>query len=299
MRGLKKYLVKYRDRENIEAEEIFLDAEAIRSIEEKGKLEQPIKSRNFLLFYGLIVFCLLGLFLRAGYLQIVKGDYYQDLARGNRLRIYSISAPRGIIYDFQGEPLVYNMPSFDLVVNLSDFLDNSIEVQEEILNKIAEIINSSSEKTAITPESLEKKIAEARDQVSQVILFKNVVRPAALVLESLVKDWSGLRLEKNAQRHYLASLNSSHLIGYTGQISPDKLESRPDYSLTDQIGKDGLECYYEAILRGEPGQEQFEVDSLGKTQRLLAIKPAQPGQGLMLHLDRGLQEKLYQSLDQA
>ncbi|MFH1460848.1 MAG: penicillin-binding transpeptidase domain-containing protein, partial [Patescibacteria group bacterium] len=47
------------------------------------------------------------------------------------------------------------------------------------------------------------------------------------------------------------------------------------------------------------GQEQFEVDSLGKTQRLLAIKPAQPGQGLMLHLDRGLQEKLYQSLDQA
>jgi len=50
MLGLKKYFVKHRGREDIEAEEIFLDAEAIRSIEEKGKLEQPIKNCNFIFF---------------------------------------------------------------------------------------------------------------------------------------------------------------------------------------------------------------------------------------------------------
>ena len=37
---LKKYFIKNKVREDIEAEEIFLDAEAIRSLENKGKLEQ-------------------------------------------------------------------------------------------------------------------------------------------------------------------------------------------------------------------------------------------------------------------
>ena len=149
MQGLKKYFIKYRARESIEAEEIFLDAEAIRSIEQKGKLEQPIKSRNFVIFFILIIICLFGLFLRSGYLQIVKGDYYQDLSQGNRLRIYPITAPRGIIYDQTGQPLVYNTPSFDLVVNLNDFFDNSKEKQEEILGKISVILADSAKDPAV------------------------------------------------------------------------------------------------------------------------------------------------------
>jgi penicillin-binding protein 2 len=325
MWGLKKYFVKYRDQESIEAEEIFLDTEAIRSLEEKGKLEQPIKQRNFILFYILIIVCLLGLFSRAGYLQIVKGDYYQDLARGNRLRIYPITAPRGIIYDRSGQPLVYNIPSFDLVVNLSDFFDNPAETQEEILGKVAEVVTGTNEESEIlvtgfkvrsfdydlakqsreasmaNPESLKEflkqKIEKARGEVSQVVLIKRIERSAALILETLVNDWPGLRLEKNAQRQYVSGLYFSHLLGYTGQVSPSDLEDKPVYWLNDQIGKDGLECYYEELLRGESGQEQIEVDSLGKIQRLLATKPAQPGPGLVLHIDKGLQKKLFQALE--
>jgi len=92
---LKKYFIKRQRRESIEAEEIFLDAEAVRSIEEKGKLEHPIKSRNFIFFFLAIIIGLLCLFLRVGYLQIIKGDYYEDLAKGNRLKIYHTIAPRG------------------------------------------------------------------------------------------------------------------------------------------------------------------------------------------------------------
>jgi penicillin-binding protein 2 len=306
MLGLKKYFVKYSHRENIEAEEIFLDAEAIRSLEEKGKLERPIKQGNFLLFYVLIIVCLVGLFFRAGYLQIIKGDYYQDLAQGNRLRIYSINAPRGIIYDRQGEPLVYNIPSFDLIVNLNDFLDISLEVQDEILTKIAEVIENADKENLETSSStswqwrfqqLKEKIRETRGQVNQIVLLKGIDRSAALVLETMVGDWPGLRLEKNAQRQYLAGPYLAHILGYTGQVSPADLENYPDYALNDQIGKTGLEYYYEKLLRGQPGQEQIEVDSSGKTQRLLATKPAQPGQGLVLHLDRALQEKLRQTLE--
>lgn len=289
---LKKWFIKNKTGENIEAEEIFLDAQAIRSLEDKGKLEQPIKRRNFFLFYALIVVFLLSLVLRAGYLQVVKGDYYLNLAQGNRLRIYSLPAPRGIIYDRLEEPLVYNVPSFDLVVNLNDFLNNPVEVQEEILGKIAGIIGQG------TASGLRQKIAEASYEVSQLVLVKNIDRSTALTLEGLVNDWPGWRIEKNPRRQYVWSTYFAHILGYPGQVSPTDLKEHPDYSLNDQIGKTGLEFQYESVLRGQPGQEQIEVDSLGKTQRLLATKSAQPGQGLVIFLDQELQKKLYQSLQE-
>jgi len=296
---LKKYFIKNKAREDIEAEEIFLDAEAIRSLEDKGKLEQPIKRRNFFLFYALIIVCLVGLLLRAGHLEVIKGEYYQNLAQGNRLRIYSLPAPRGIIYDRFQQPLVYNVPSFDLAVNLNDFLDNPPSVQEEILEKAAGILEAGLPfgESRSQKEELKQKIAEA--QVSQLVLAKNIERSAALILESLVKDWPGWRLEKNPRRQYISASYFAHILGYTGQVSPADLEEYPDYSSNDQIGKIGLELQYESLLRGQPGQEQIEVDFSGKTQSLLATKPAQSGQGLVLHIDEELQKKVYQSLEKA
>jgi len=296
---LKKYFIKNKAREDIEAEEIFLDAEAIRSLEDKGKLEQPIKRRNFFLFYALIIVCLAGLLLQAGHLEVIKGEYYQNLAQGNRLRIYSLPAPRGIIYDRFQQPLVYNVPSFDLAVNLNDFLDNPPSVQEEILEKVAKILEGElfQEKSHFQKEELKQKIAEAQGQVGQLVLAKNIERSAALILESLIKDWPGWRLEKNPRRQYMTASYFAHILGYTGQVSPTDLEEHPDYSLNDQIGKIGLELQYESFLRGRPGQEQIEVDFSGKTQSLLATKPAQSGQGLILHIDEELQKKVYQSLE--
>lgn len=299
--GLKKYFIKNRIEENIETEEVFLDAEAIRSLEEKGKLEYPVRHRNFILFYVLIVSCLLGLFFKVGYLQIVRGDYYQDLAQGNRLRIYSVAAPRGIIYDRYGKPLVYNTPSFELSVNIVDFLDSPIKAQEEILSKISSVVlgpESSSEEQSEFKNDLFHKIREAYGQVSQLFLLKNIERSSALVLESLVNDWSGIRIRENAQRQYYLGPYFSHILGYTGEVDTFDLEGNSEYLIGDQIGKIGLERKYEDLLRGLPGQEQIEVNSLGKTQRLLASKLAQPGQGLVLSIDRDLQEKVFQSLNE-
>ncbi len=285
---LKKYFIKRQTRENIEAEEIFLDAEAVRSIEEKGKLEHPIKSRNFVFFYIAIIIGILCLFLRTGYLQIIKGDYYENLAKGNRLRIYHVIAPRGIIYDRFNNSLVYNTPSFDLIVDLADFFSNPKDIQDEILSKIADVVSVS---------DLRQKIEKAYGEVSQIVLIKGIKHSDALVFETIVNNWPGIRIQQNAQRQYILGPYFSHIIGYTGEVSESDLEKYPDYFLNDEIGKVGLEKQYENYLRGEPGQEQIEVDSLGKTQKILANKLPQPGNGLVLFIDKDLQEKLYQSLE--
>ena len=299
----KKYFIKHRSSESIEAEEIFLDAEAVRSIEEKGKMEKPIKKRNFILFFILIASFLFALLFRTGYLQVVKGDYYWNLSQGNRLRIYSTTAPRGIIYDRNERPLVYNIPSFDLVVSLADFFDNSKETRNEITTRIAEAVISNGktgaaeQDTSLYQKDLEKKLEEAKGKLGQLILIKGMERDAALILETLVDNWPGVRLDKNAQRQYIFGSYFSHILGYTGEVGQSDLDSGRGYFLGDQIGKDGLERQYEDLLKGQAGQKQIEVDYLGKTKKLLAAKQPKPGEGLVLFIDKDLQAKAGQALE--
>jgi len=294
----KKYFIKKKEKESVEAEEIFLDATAIRSIEDRGKMEKPIRRLNFIIFYAFALLVLAGLFLRSGYLQVVKGEYYHSLAQGNRLRIYSIPAPRGIIYDRFMNPLVYNVPTFDLAIQPIDFLDNSSELQKEILGKIIAAANPEGKEFFPSEESLKEIIEQNRQQASELILIKDIDRSNALVLESFLADCHGVYLNTGSRRRYLYIPYFSHLLGYTGQMSQSDLSAYPNYSFNEQIGKTGLEFQYEELLKGEAGQRQVEVNSLGQTQNFLAGKPAIPGQSLALYIDKGLQEKLYQSLSQ-
>ena len=56
-----------------------------------------------------IIMILIG---RMAYLQIYRGAYYDRQSEGNRTRYTTILAPRGIIYDSNGEELVNNKPGF-------------------------------------------------------------------------------------------------------------------------------------------------------------------------------------------
>jgi len=164
----------------------------------------------------------------------------------------------GIIYDRFDNPLIYNTPRFDLIADLADFFSNSEEVQDEILSKIADIVP--------VPD-LKQKIDEAYGEARQTTLIKGIKHTNALVFETIVNDWPGIRIQQNAQRQYILGPYFSHIIGYTGEVSQSDLEKYPNYFLSDEIGKVGLEKQYEDYLRGEPGQEQIEVDSLGKTTK--------------------------------
>lgn len=67
--------------------------------------------RGYLLGFFLMSFLLI-LFTRLAYLQFVKGSYYRDLSDANRTRTKVVHAPRGVIFDRHGKPLVYNLPGF-------------------------------------------------------------------------------------------------------------------------------------------------------------------------------------------
>lgn len=126
---------------------------------------------------------------------------------------------------------------------------------------------------------------------------KLVTREQALEWE-VKNDPRLVNLEIDNVRNYPEGEKFAHVLGYTGEISSEQLEFEEfkNYRLGDQIGKSGVEAWYEKLLRGIDGGEIIEVDSSGKKLRTLRFKQAIPGQNIYLSLDASLQEKLYQNL---
>src|SRR5258706_5480964 len=70
-----------------------------------------------LAFPTILIICFVILFGRLFFLQIIEGAYYRNISDSNRIKTTIVHAPRGIIFDRNGKPLVYNTPGFRKIVN--------------------------------------------------------------------------------------------------------------------------------------------------------------------------------------
>lgn len=285
---LKNYKVKRKFKEDIEPEEILMDSERLKesSDGEKEKLEKPIKEGVLKLFFVFIIFLLIFLFAKTFLLQIIKGNYWRDLADENRIRSYPIKALRGIIYDRNKIPLVINVPKLDLVVIPSDLV--RLENFNEIIDKLSQSIE-------IPKQEIEKKIRDHVYLSYPIIIKEDIEREKALLLESEFVDISSISIRKNSRRQYEDGQVFSHVLGYLSRVNEEEIKEG-EYLLDDYIGRAGLENFYEDILRGIDGEALVEIDNQGKTQNVLATKESVSGNDLILSIDADLQKKLYQSL---
>ena len=140
-KALAKFKIRTIFKETIEPEEILLDATKSSDLDEQ-RIEVPIKPKIFRIFAGIILGVFLILISQAAYMQIGRGDYFNNLAARNRTRSWPIFAQRGIIYDKNFKQLVFNIPSFNLLVSLPD-LPKDIGTRLDAVKKVAEIMGSS------------------------------------------------------------------------------------------------------------------------------------------------------------
>ncbi len=248
-------------------------------------------SQKRLTIFLFFIFLILGvLFFKAGYLQIVKGNYYRGVAEGNRIRTVPISAERGVIYDKNLKPLVKNVPTFSLYLIPSD-LPKDEGARNESIQHLAEVLK-------INPGEIEKSLNDASPySYAPVLLLENVDYEEAIRLKIESTYLSGIALELESRREYLKGdgdkvKSLSHILGYTGKINKNELEKNNDYSSTDFIGKTGIESFYENLLKGKNGKKQVEVDALGKEKSVIAKEDPVAGRNIVLTLDVDLQEKM-------
>lgn len=277
-----------RKNKNIRGAEI---EDSIMTITQKEKalIETPFKRKGLNALWFLMAAAVGILALRVFYLDAVRGDYYSGLSRGNRVRSAVIKAPRGKIVDKLGNVLVSNVPSMDVVITPGDLPEN-YEDRRQMAQKVADILGMSAGDVEVAIENHDRKLLD------QFLLKENISQDQALILAEKAKNLPGISVENTAIRNYADSVIFSPIIGYDGKITRGELVKNSGYSMTDYIGKTGLEKYYERNLKGVNGARQAEVDSLGDIKKNLGAINPRAGDDLVLNINAGLQKKLYDSM---
>ena len=280
-----------RDKHLLDPEEILLD----KKTEEMGegtmaKLEWPLASLFVKSLFLICLALLIIVFSRLIYLEVVKGNYYYDLAIHNKTRYYIINASRGIIYDRYHEPLVLNSPSFSLTMVPLDLPRDDTE-RNNIINQVTSIFN-------LNREEIDNILQEKRklSSIDPILLKPNLAVDEIRKFEANVEANKGFMVMSDTSRYYPYGESMAQVLGYIGKISASDKATYKSYPLTSMVGKDGLEAYYETTLQGQWGRRLIEVDAYGKLKQDLGTLQPQKGNDIITTLDAGLQQELYRSV---
>ena len=239
------------------------------------------KRLGFAALLMVVAFALL--LMRMVYLQVVEGAEYRRLSENNCIRLQSVPAARGMIYDRNGVLLVDNRPSFDLKIVLKD------------ASPLPETLDKLSRFTGIPYDEFNQKIIAARkvSVYKPILLKRNISRDQLAVVKARGFELPGVIVDVEPRRNYIYKQRAAHVIGYLGEINEKELKSGryPDVRSGDSIGRYGAEKSFESILRGKRGGRQIEVDAKGRLVRVLNTVNSIPGKNVYLTIDAALQQK--------
>ncbi len=235
--------------------------------------------------------CALALIVtRTAYLQVVRGAEHRRSSEHNRIRLETVQAPRGIIYDRAMRPLLRNSPDFTLSAVPSD-MPESLDERLAIADQLANLA------PAIDRDEVRRMVSETTTRSLQpIVLLEHVDYQTALKLTTAIARTPGVSLSVTAARDYTDGAAMAHLIGYLGKPTKDELNEDESLTTLTRLGRMGLEQQYDDVLRGTDGVREIERDHLNKEFAVVASRSPVAGKNLMLGIDRQLQNTLSAAL---
>jgi penicillin-binding protein 2 len=231
--------------------------------------------------YSIIInIAFLVIFAGIFYLQILRWPLYHTLAKNNHIRLIPFPGLRGTIYDRNGLVIVDNRLSFDVVI-----IPQEVEDTEKTYGRLAQALGIPSQRI----ESIVKK--EYTAPFAPITVAGDVDKDLAFSLEERKQKLPGVLVLPRTIRWYVYGERTSHIIGYLSLINKEELEKLQDYgySISDLVGRSGVEKAYDRYLRGEDGGMQLEVDASGRLVKILGSKNQKKGQDITLTVDAKLQ----------
>lgn len=211
------------------------------------------RASSMAIMIGFVI--LVGAFFRT---QVIQHRQYVMQSEENRLRPIPLPAPRGIIYDRKGEVIAENLPAYS--VSLTAPNEDSLR---SALGQLASTLQL--ERFQINAAIRRYRRAPTRPTV----VLNDASIDIVSVLEEHRLDYPRLIIQSVPKRYYPDGPVVASFIGYTSEISETEL-NRPEYEgykPGQQIGKGGLEKFYEAKLHGREGVRFDEVDARGRPVR--------------------------------
>jgi penicillin-binding protein 2 len=223
------------------------------------------------------------------YLQVLEGGRFLDASDKNRIRIRPVAAPRGILFDRHGVPLVDNRPAFTLSL-IPRELDRDPERRRVALGRVAALL-------AIPYRELEDSVARvSADSFLPVRVRRGLTLDDVAKVEEWKLELPGVIVEVEPQRTYPTSRFAAHLLGYVREANEEQLR-QGRYRRGDMVGQTGLERLLDEHLRGRDGGQSIEVDAMGRPVRLVQQMEPHPGAQVVTTIDRRVQEAAEQALE--
>ena len=231
------------------------------------------------------------LFLRLWALEILAGHQYLRVAQNNQLRTVRVEAPRGVILDRNGVPLVDNRAGTAIELYPAD-LPKTWRARKHELQLLSSIVH-------VPVREMLRGIEERKgDPLTPVTVKVGVHEPVVYYLWERKDEFPGVQTATSYLRHYPQGTVAAQLLGYVTEISKQELKHAPaGYEPGDKIGQTGVEKTYDGYLRGRPGQAKLRVDSLGNPHGQLkpTVRPY-PGSAIRLTIDVRVQRASEQAL---
>lgn len=253
--------------------------------------EASLFKRRAIFTFVCVVLLLSVLLVNLYHLQILSFKDYDTRSNDNRIRVVPVAPSRGLIYDRHGQLLAENQPFFSLemvpekvkdIPATLDALSEVIELDEEAQQ---DIIDSLKYHRRFKPLTIKNRLSES--DVAEFSVNQH--------------DFPGISVEAGLKRHYPHDGLMTHVLGYVGRINDRDQNTLQlsgewkNYAATNDIGKQGIEKFYESLLHGKPGHLEEEVNNRGRTIRTLKSVEPEPGQDIYLTLDLKLQQKQWRS----
>ncbi|AUQ26787.1 peptidoglycan glycosyltransferase FtsI [Dickeya zeae] len=231
-------------------------------------------SWRFALLCGGILLCMLGLMLRAAYLQVIAPDKLVREGDMRSLRVQEVPTARGMISDRAGRPLAVSVPVNAVWADPKDVNDHggiSLDTRWKALADALEIpLDQIATKVNANPNG-------------RFVYLARQVNPA--IGEYIHKlKLPGINLRQESRRYYPSGQVTSHLIGFTN---------------IDGQGIEGIEKSFDRWLTGRPGERTVRKDRFGRVIEDISSVDSQAAHNLMLSIDERLQALVYRELNNA
>ena len=207
---------------------------------------------------GIVIVLLLIFIIRLFSLQILSDDY-KKWADSNAYQKRALYPSRGVIYDRNGKLLVYNKPSYDVMVIMREVqLFDTLDFCRTV---------------GITKENFDSRMANIKNRdinpgyssyTSQLFMDQLPANEYGVLQEKLYK-FPGFFVRNRSLREY-GCQNAANVLGYISETNANDIKNDDYYVPRDYIGRAGVESSYEKILRGEKGVEILLRDAHGRTK---------------------------------
>lgn len=208
---------------------------------------------------GIAIVVVLVYIIRLFYLQIIDQST-KDQADNNALVKQTIYPSRGLIYDRNGELLVFNQPIYEITMVMREMgkdWDTTTFCQclqisrTEFDERIAEI--------------KDKKKNRGYSRWTPQVFMSQLKKEDIATLQESKFLFPGIQIQKRTLRDYTYKA-AAHVLGSVGEVNQNDIDRDAYYARGDYSGRDGLERTYEQQLRGEKGVEVLMRDSRGRMQ---------------------------------